>query len=177
MMPSPNRMPAYTPARKLTLCALLCVGALVLGFAESLLPLPIPIPGVKLGLGNVFVLLALYLFTWREASLVLAGKVMLSSLLYAGFGALPYAVAGGTLALVGMAALAGRKDISPIGCSAAGAALHGLGQVALGAWITATPTLFVYATPLMLLGLVSGGLTGLAVLLCLRRLRPDALHR
>lgn len=148
------------PVRRIAFLALLSAGALVLGFVESLFPLPVPIPGVKLGLSNVFVLLGLYLFGWREAGLVMLAKVTLSSLLFAGMGALPYSLAGGLLSLGLMALVRPMKSVSIIGCSCLGAAAHGLGQVLVGTWLTQTPQLLLYATPLMLTGLVSGGLLG-----------------
>ena len=160
--------------RQLTLCAVLTAMALALSYLESLIPLPVPLPGVKLGLGNLCVLLALYLYSWRWAGLVLAVKALLSSLLFAGLGALPYALCGGCLALLVMACLKPCRALSPVGVSIAGAAVHGLGQVLLGAWLTATPQLLMYATPLMLVGLCTGGALGWFVLWCEPRLRRFA---
>lgn len=40
--------------------AVLAAAAVALGFAESCLPPVVPIPGVKIGLGNMAVLIALY---------------------------------------------------------------------------------------------------------------------
>jgi len=156
--------------RRLCTAGLLGALALLLSYVESLVPLPLPLPGVKLGLANLAVLLALYLFGMRDALFVLLVKATLSSLLFSGPGALPYALCGGGLALVCMVLLKRLPALSILGVSAAGAAAHGLGQVLLGALLTKTPALLLYATPLMLAGVVTGVVLGLIAGLCLRHL-------
>lgn len=156
--------------RRLSITALLGALALLLSYVESLAPLPLPLPGVKLGLANLAVLLALYLFDARDALAVLLVKATLSSLLFTGLGALPYALCGGGLALICMALLKRLPALSILGVSAAGAAAHGLGQVLLGALLTKTPALLLYATPLMLVGVVTGVVLGFIAGLCLKRL-------
>ncbi len=146
--------------RRLCACALLGALALILSWVESLIPLPLPLPGVKLGLANLAVLLALELCGRGWAALVLLVKAFLSSLLFAGLGALPYALCGGCLALLIMSLLRDVPGLSPVGVSVAGAAAHGLGQVLLGALLTRTPSLLLYATPLMLVGVLTGALLG-----------------
>ena len=153
--------------RRLVLCALLASGALVLSYVESLFPLPLPLPGARLGLGNAMVLLALLLFGLREAAGVLATKVLLSALLFGTPLSLAYAAVGGALSL-----LNGRRSVTPIGQSVAGAVLHNAGQVLVATAITATPELLYYFTPLGLRGVLTGGLSGVAAKLCLDRLRP-----
>lgn len=161
-----------SPVRRLVLCALLASGALALSYVESLFPLPLPLPGARLGLGNAMVLLALLLFGLREAAGVLATKVLLSALLFGTPLSLAYAAVGGALSLSAMALLNGRRSVTPIGQSVAGAVLHNAGQVLVATAITATPELLYYFTPLGLLGVLTGGLSGVAAKLCLDRLRP-----
>ena len=74
-----------------TLCrlALLTGVALVLSYLEGLLPPVVPLPGVKLGLANLVTLFLLYRVGVAEAALVLAARILLSSLLFATPGAGP----------------------------------------------------------------------------------------
>ena len=146
--------------RTLVLCALLSAGALALGYLETLLPLPLPIPGARLGLGNVMVLLALLLLGKKAACAVAAVKVALSALLFGSPISFLYAAAGTLLALTGMLLLNGRKAVSPIGQSMAGATLHNLGQVLVAMALTATPRLMIYFSFLTPLGLLTGALSG-----------------
>ena len=54
-------------AKSLAYVALFAALTLVLGYLEATIPLPVAIPGVKLGLANVAVLIALYLMGPRWA--------------------------------------------------------------------------------------------------------------
>ncbi|MFR2030859.1 MAG: Gx transporter family protein [Collinsella sp.] len=47
-------------ARRLARVSLLCACALVLSYLETMIPLPVAVPGIKLGLANVAVVVALY---------------------------------------------------------------------------------------------------------------------
>ncbi|MGA1862172.1 Gx transporter family protein [Deferribacter thermophilus] len=53
---------------KISLIALFASISIVLGFFENLFP--IPIPGVKLGLSNIGIMLAIYLLSFREAIII-----------------------------------------------------------------------------------------------------------
>ena len=161
-------------ARSLVLGALLAACALLVSYVESLFPLPLPLPGAKLGLSNAVVLLALLTLDVPTAFFVLITKLLLSALLFGTPVSLLYAVAGGLLAFAAMTALNGRPSFSPIGQSIAGAVLHSLGQTLVAAALTATPRLLLYFTPLALLSLLTGALSGLLAQLCARRLRPLA---
>ena len=158
--------------RTLVFCALLSAAAMTIGYAESLFPLPLPIPGARLGLSNTLVLLALMLFSWKEAAAVLAVKVILSALLFGTPMSALYAATGGALALTAMALLSRCRLFSPVGCSVAGAVLHNLGQVLIAMLLTATPRLIIYFTPLALLAMLTGTLSGTAAKYAHRLLLP-----
>ncbi|MGN1248575.1 MAG: Gx transporter family protein [Candidatus Spyradocola sp.] len=159
-------------ARTLVLGALLAACALLVSYVESLFPLPLPLPGAKLGLSNAVVLLALLTLDVPTAFFVLTTKLLLSALLFGTPISLLYAAAGGLLAFAAMTALRARPSVSPIGQSIAGAVLHNLGQTLVAAALTATPRLLLYFTPLALLSILTGALSGLTAQLCARRLRP-----
>ena len=57
-----TQSPNSRAVRRLCVSGVLGALALALSYLESLIPLPVPLPGVKLGLGNLCVLLALYLY-------------------------------------------------------------------------------------------------------------------
>lgn len=159
------------PARRVALCGVLTALMLILGYVEQLLPLSAALPGVKLGLSNAVLLFALYTLDMPTALMLMVLKVLLTSALFAGFGAAPYAFAGGLMSLCVMALLRRMKGISPVTVSMAGGAMHSAAQVLLAMVITRTPGLVGYMGLTMLLGLVCGLLTGIAAALTLRHLR------
>lgn len=69
-------------AQRLTRTALLAACALVLGFLETMIPLPGALPGMKLGLSNIAVVIALFLMGGRTAAKVAAFKVLATGFLF-----------------------------------------------------------------------------------------------
>lgn len=149
------------PARRVALCGLLTAVMLALGWVEQWIPLNVAIPGIKLGLSNGVLIFAVYLLNVPTAFMLLALKLVLSAALFAGFGALPYAAAGGVLSMVVMALLRRVKGLTPVTVSMAGGAAHNIGQVAMAMLVTRTPGLVGYMGLLMLAGMVCGALTGI----------------
>lgn len=156
-------------ARQIALCGILLALMLVLGLVESLIPTGIP--GVKLGLSNGVLIFAVYALNLPTAFTLMALKVTLSCALYAGFGAFPYAAAGGLLSLAVMSALSRVKGLHPVTVSMVGGAAHNIGQVAMAMLMLHTPRLLYYMALLMLAGLAAGALTGVAAAQVMRYLK------
>lgn len=157
--------------RRIALCGMLTALMLVLGYVEHLIPVSASLPGVKLGLSNGVVIFALYMLDTPTACLLMLLKVLLSSALYAGFGAAPYALCGGVLSLLTMAAFHRMKGIAPVTVSMLGGAAHNIGQVGLAMLITRTPGLIGYMGVLVLVGLACGLLTGICFSLTMKHLK------
>ena len=149
--------------KKLLTLALLTAVALILFVIENQIPAPVPVPGVKLGLGNVIVVTALFLYGPWEALAVLGGKVFLSALLTGNLGALAYSAAGGLLSWAGMCLLRPLlREKQLWAASVLGAMLHNLGQLLAAMAIAATPGLIAYLPVLLLSGMITGLFTGIA---------------
>lgn len=161
--------------RRLTLNALLIAVALVLSLAERWIPLNllVPVPGVKLGLANVVTLFAILRLSTVDAFLIL---IVRSLILGALLGPMTFILSftGGLLAFFVIWLLSrweGRM-FSVIGLSVGGAAAHNIGQVLMASLILGEPLLIVYYLPMLLLtGMASGTLTGVAAMPVIRRFR------
>ncbi len=164
--------PGMKKTHRLVFCALLSTFAVALSYVESLFPLPLP--GARLGLGNAMVLLTLITMGGGAAALVLASKVALSALLFGTPLSFLYSAVGGALSLAAMTLTGRLRCVTPVGQSIAGAVLHSLGQVLLAMLLTATPQLLLYFTPLCLLSILTGGLSGLAARLCAAKIERFA---
>ena len=141
---------------------LLTALALILGYLETLIPLPAAaaLPGVKLGLSNCAVLLALCLLRPREAFVLLLLKIVLSALLFAGPLALLYSLSGGLLSFLVMLALKRLPELSLIVLSMAGAAGHNAGQLVAAGFVVGFRAAATYAPFLLLTALLTGAFTG-----------------
>jgi heptaprenyl diphosphate synthase len=142
--------------------ALLALSA-ALSVAESMLGalLPLPVPGVKLGLANIISLFLLRYFSLRATLAVGVLRTLLSALFVGGIGMFVYAAPGAVLSILAMyAAMRHIKPLSLTGISVIGACVHNLAQVCVAVAVTAETGLFYYAFVLLIVGAVSGTITG-----------------
>lgn len=170
-----GKQSARSKLRRLTLNAILTSIALVLALVERWIPLEaiIPIPGLKLGLANVVTLLALLRLNPLDALLILTVRSLVMGAI-SGPMTFLFSFSGGLLALLLMLLLSRweGKAFSVIGISLAGAAAHNLGQVVMASLVLQEyMLLMIYLPPLLLTGLATGTLTGLAALPVIERMR------
>ncbi len=122
-------------ARTVTRMALLMAAALILSWVESVLPFQIPVPGVKLGFANIVTLAVLYQYSFPTALLFGILRVFLSALFLGRLSGVLFGLCGTVLAVCGMALLKRCRCFSSLGVSAAGAVLHGVGQLAAASFL------------------------------------------
>lgn len=145
--------------------------ALLLGYLESFIPLPLP--GVKLGLANIPILVALDEHDLRGACWVAAVKVCATSLLFGNPVTLAYAATGTTLALACMAPLSLLPTMRLEMVSVVGALAHEAGQLLVAQVLLGTPLVWYGAPPLAVAGCATGLLCGLVAARTARLLRED----
>ena len=107
-----EKMRTGKKTRRLTVSALLVTVMLMLGYLENLVPTGVP--GIKLGLSNSVLLLAIYWLGIPTALILMVVKVVLSGILFSGVSAMMYAFAGGVLSMVVMSVLYKARGFSPI---------------------------------------------------------------
>ncbi len=125
-----------------------------------MIPLPVALPGVKLGLANVAVAVALFTLDARAAAGVAAVKVLASGLLFGSPTMLAYSFGGTALAFAGMAALSAVPGVGLVPVSMLAAILHNAGQLGVAALMLQTPSVFVNLPVLAVAACVTGGVTG-----------------
>ena len=158
-------------AKKVALLGLCTAVAMVLAYAELLLPpLFTAVPGIKLGLPNIAIIFILYRFSWKEAAAVSFVRIVAVSLIF-NPATLPYSLAGGFLSLLGMALLKKTDLLSTTGVSVAGGVLHNVGQILMAMLILSTAGLGYYMIVLAVTGVVSGIFVGLCGSFAVKRVR------
>ena len=103
--------------------------ALIFSYIETLVPISFGIPGVKLGLANLIIVIALYKIPLREVYVLSIVRVLLSGVLFGNYFSIAYSLAGGLLSLTVMALLKKAGGCSVIGISIAGGVCHNIGQL------------------------------------------------
>ena len=156
---------------KITFLGLFTAVALVLSFLETLIPNMVPIPGFKLGLANFAVLLALYLFGFKEAVIVDVCRIILAALLFGNFFSFWYALTGAAFALAIEFLIKKTDKFSPIGVSVFGAIFHNLGQFLVAVILLKSFGILYYLPFTLLFCVLSGALNGYLVLILKDRLK------
>ncbi len=155
----------------ITLYGILIALAFILSWLETLLPNPLEgmVPGIKLGLANLVVIIALYRLGFVSAVSVSLVRVLLTALTFGNFSMFFYSLAGATLSLLVMQFIKQFRCFSATGISISGGLAHNLGQI-LVAVLVLGPTLIYYLPYLVLGGCVSGFFIGLLAALILHHL-------
>ncbi len=157
-------------AKKISFCALFAVLALSISYLERLIPPLVAIPGIKLGLANIIVLIAVYLFGMRYALLINLTRIGLSTLLFGDLNSLFYSLCGGLLSFAVICLLVKLRIFGIVGVSAAGGVMHNLGQL-FAAWISlSSGTVWRYFPILLLSGTITGIITGITSHILIKRL-------
>lgn len=149
-------------ARRWARAGVLAALALVLGYVETFIPLPVPFPGVKLGLANVAVLLALEVLDVRSAAVVALVKVLAAGFLFGNPVMMLYSAAGTALAFAAMTACTRIEGASVVLAAVIGAVLHNVGQLAVAMAVLGTPLVWATAPVLAVAGAATGVLSGAA---------------
>ncbi len=144
--------------------------ALIFSYVESLIPIQLGIPGVKLGLANLIIVIALYKMRLSEVFLLSIVRILLSGFLFGNYFSILYSLAGGLLSLAVMALLKKTGDFSVMGISMAGGVSHNVGQLVVAMLVVETFSVGYYLPVLLVAGLVTGFLIGVAAGEMLKRL-------
>jgi heptaprenyl diphosphate synthase len=155
--------------RKMTTITMLLAMSIVFHMIEPVIPLPVP--GVKLGLANIFGLIALFLFGVKEMLGINFMRVLIASLLRGIiFGT------GFWLSLTGVALSSfivvvfyRYTKLSIVGLSVAAAAFHNIGQILAITLIWASVFLIYWLPPMIWLSIPTGILTGTLAKEAIRR--------
>lgn len=145
--------------------------ALIFSYIETLIPFSFGIPGMKLGLANLLTVILLYKRNAKEALLLSVVRVILSGFLFGNLFSIIYSLAGGILSLIVMSMLKKTEGFSVMGVSAAGGVSHNVGQLLVAMAVVETYRVGYYFPVLLIAGLVTGLLIGIAANEVLKRLK------
>lgn len=159
--------------RRLAFAAMFAALALIFSYVEMLVPIPVPIPGVKLGLANLVILIALYRLGFRYAFTINCVRIVIAGLLFSGVFGMLYSFGGGILSILVMYLLYRTKLFSMVGISMAGGVMHNLGQLLTACAIMSNISLLSYFAVLFFSGLISGILIGILAYSIEQRLPAD----
>lgn len=142
-------------------CAVLTALAMIFGYVEALIPFGFGIPGVKLGLANIVIVLALYILPAYQAFVIQLMRIVLVSFLFGNLSMMFYSLAGGVLSFLVMVFLKKGNIFSITGVSIAGGVSHNVGQLTVAVLVVQNLKVAFYFPALMIAGLITGCLIGI----------------
>lgn len=145
--------------------------ALIFSYVESLIPIHFGIPGVKLGLANLIIVIALYKMSINEAYILSVIRIVLAGFMFGNLFAILYSLAGGMLSLTIMCILKKTDKFSAYGVSMAGGVFHNVGQLLMAAIVLESVSIGYYFPVLLISGLATGFVIGVIANEMIKRLK------
>lgn len=142
--------------------------AFTFSYLESLIPFNFGIPGVKLGLANLVVVVALYTMKPSEAFSIAVIRIFLAGLTFGNAYSIAYSLCGGILSFAVML-LMKKTKLSIVGVSMMGGISHNIGQIIVAAIVMETARIAYYLPVLLVAGLATGLLLGIVSKLIVSR--------
>jgi len=166
--------PSATKQGTLRLCfgAFFLALALIFSYIESLLPPFLPVPGIKLGLANAAIALALYLLDAKIAFTANLGRIVLAAMLFGNPMSMLYSLCGALMSMGILILLKKRTNLSAVTLCAVSGAVHNFGQLLCAMAILQSTALILYLPALLLGGILAGSAVGLICVPLITRLSP-----
>lgn len=155
-------------AKTVALMAMMIALAMIFSYVETMIPINFGIPGVKLGLANLVIVAAIYLFGGKQAFLISIVRIFLSGFMFGNLASIMYSLAGGLLSLAAMLLLKKTDKLSILAVSVMGGICHNIGQLIVAMLVVENLKLIFYIPVL----LISGFLTGLLIGIVCRVILP-----
>lgn len=158
-------------SKRLAFFGLMVALAFVFSYLESLIPFNFGIPGIKLGLANLVIVVALYTVPKGDAFFIAIIRIVLSGLTFGGLVPMVYSLVGGILSFCVMALMQKSDKFSIVGVSMAGGVVHNAGQIIVAGIVMNTARIIYYFPVLIFAGLATGLLIGLVSNILVDRLK------
>ena len=155
-------------AKTVALMAMMIALAMIFSYVETMIPINFGIPFVKLGLANLVIVAAIYLFGGKQAFLISIVRIFLSGFMFGNLASIMYSLAGGLLSLAAMLLLKKTDKLSILAVSVMGGICHNIGQLIVAMLVVENLKLIFYVPVL----LISGFLTGLLIGIVCRVILP-----
>ena len=140
--------------KKIANIAMLVALAIIFSYVEVLIPINIGIPGVKLGLANLVIVIALYSLDMGDVWLISLVRIVLVGFMFGSLMSIAYSLAGAIVSLIAMMII---KKADFFGIMAV---CHNMAQIAVAAFVVKNNGIYYYVPMLLIAGVITGGIIG-----------------
>lgn len=145
--------------KKISLLALFTAFAIILSYVESFIPV-IGIPGVKLGLANFAIVIALYLFGAKDALIINILRIMIVGAMFGNLFSILFSIAGALISFLSMFVAKKTEKISIVTVAVLGGVFHNVGQIIVAFFVVENYAVYIYLPVLILAGIITGAIIG-----------------
>lgn len=147
-------------SRKISINAMFTAFAVILSYIETFIPVA-GIPGVKLGLANFAIVLALYMLGSKNAITINVVRILIIGAFFGNLFSICFSIAGAVISFIPMALLKHTGKVSMITVAITGGVFHNIGQIFVASLVVDTYSVFSYVPVLIISGIVTGAIIGI----------------
>ncbi len=148
-------------AKRIAKMSMLVALAIIFSYIEFLVPINLGVPGIKLGLANLVIVIALYTMNTVDVWLISILRILILGFMFGSGMSIIYSIAGAVLSLMVMCIIKRMKGFSIVGVSIAGGVCHNIGQVLVAMVVVETTGILYYMPALLVAGVVTGAIIGI----------------
>ncbi|MEE0716201.1 MAG: Gx transporter family protein [Eubacterium sp.] len=141
--------------------AMLVALAIIFSYVEFLIPINLGIPGIKLGLANLVIVIALYTLELGDVWIISILRILIIGFMFGSGMSIIYSLAGAVVSLIVMALMKKINGFSIMGISMIGAVAHNMGQIVVAMFVVENTSILYYVPTLLIAGLITGGIIGI----------------
>lgn len=141
--------------------AMLVALAIIFSYVEFLIPINLGIPGIKLGLANLVIVIALYTLELGDVWIISILRILIIGFMFGSGMSIIYSLAGAVVSLIVMALMKKINGFSIMGISMIGAVAHNMGQIVVAMFVVENTSILYYVPALLIAGLITGGIIGI----------------
>ncbi|MFR2365806.1 MAG: Gx transporter family protein [Eubacterium sp.] len=148
-------------AKRIANMAMLVALAIIFSYVEFMIPINLGIPGIKLGLANLVIVIALYILKLSDVWIISILRILIIGFMFGSGMSIIYSLAGAIVSLIVMMLVKKINGFSIMGVSMIGAVCHNLGQIAVAMIVVETTSILYYVPVLLVAGLITGAIIGI----------------
>ena len=148
-------------AKRIAKMSMLVALAIIFSYIEFLIPINLGVPGIKLGLANLVIVIALYTINTMDVWLISILRILILGFMFGSGMSIIYSIAGAVLSLIVMCIIKRIKGFSIVGVSIAGGVCHNIGQIVVAMLVVETTGILYYMPALLVAGVITGAIIGI----------------
>lgn len=148
-------------AKRIAKMSMLVALAIIFSYIEFLIPINLGVPGIKLGLANLVIVIALYTMNTMDVCLISILRILILGFMFGSGMSIIYSIAGAVLSLIVMCIIKRIKGFSIVGVSIAGGVCHNIGQIVVAMLVVETTGILYYMPALLVSGVITGAIIGI----------------